>query len=1385
MKSLQQLILFLLAHGVVFQAALAQDFGVDKTYQVSRTALKAGYTSTSSMKNQPASDVAVSISYFDRLGRPVQSVMQQASPAGNDVVQPGIYDQYGMATKQLLPYVAVGSTNGQFKTNAESAQASFYTTQSNIAHDNAPWTEVELEKSPLKRVLRQGGVGSAYQLSGLNTTRYTYRLNNSGDLVQRWTISTGDELVLDGNYDVNSLSVTIVAGPDWKTADGNNGKVFTFTDVFGREVLTRTYNGGLQYDTYTIYNKYENVRFVIPPQLVHENSQQTSPSNQTITTAELDKFAVQYKYDNYNRMVEQKAPGTNVGWVYYVYDNSGRLILSQDGEQRAANEWVFTKYDRHDRPVLTGIYGSSLTRLQMQAQVDANITPTSARYEKRGSTVHGYTNTVFPLVSNESSYLVVTYYDDYDFMNWGSAFNFNSSNGVNNGPKRNIVRGLETGSKVKVIGTTTWLRTVKYYDDNLHMIQAVTDNHLGYQDYLYTLYNYTGETNKLRIKQKYSSATPITTDYRYVYDDGGRLKEEWMSIDGSAEILTTSLIYNELGEVIDSRIHSTDLGATFAQSIDTRYNIRGALTNINNTARTNDGTLNDDTGDYFGMQFYYDSSPSGLTFSAKNDGAITGLTWSHGEMTSLKASSFGYTYDDIGQFGTAVYKEQSVAGLWTQNSGHFDVNTVTYDRNGNIETLQRKQKGSLIDDLSYDYDGNRVLAVNDLVDEDKGFKDGAELSTEYLYDANGNMTKDENKLISSITYNDINLPERITFTSGAYIQYTYDATGMRLAMEVYINSQLEHRADYLGGLILDDGIPEQLAISGGRAIIDIDGSARTYEYQYVITDHQGNTRLTFTTAPKSIDFPATFEGENAADEEALYGYIAETRVTSTAADANSDGGNEVVRLNATYPAGAAINIPVTVGDKLDMEVYAYYEGGSGYTSTTGLSAFITAVAGAFGGVNGGTPGEQAIYDVYNNAYGGGAAAMKGTDSSTVPAAYLNYILFDENMVSYQHGYVQITSNANWGHEKLQLTDVPVTKNGIISVYLTNESSVGHVYFDDMKVTLHESNIVQEDAYYPFGLPLDDNAFIATFVPNRFLYQGKEWETALALNLYDFHARQYDPALGRWLAMDPKGDLRPHHSIYMAMGNNPISNIDPDGEFFGTILTAIGDFWKTFIRSEINLVRDGWSGFKDTWSDYDPSKEGTPTNNAWRIDKGLYQTDPNLKPWQRILQFYSRVTWEAPQTIVGNGYSHLRNVTGNVDRVDNFGGATFVTQENSVRNGMSLGNYININIWDEINGSFEDEVLNDPLFMHEYGHTFDSRTFGLFYLPVVGLPSLFSAATSKQVDGEPIGVETHDFRWYEMHANRHAAKYFLLRYGISWRTQWRTERFETYYPKRRR
>ena len=60
---------------------------------------------------------------------------------------------------------------------------------------------------------------------------------------------------------------------------------------------------------------------------------------------------------------------------------------------------------------------------------------------------------------------------------------------------------------------------------------------------------------------------------------------------------------------------------------------------------------------------------------------------------------------------------------------------------------------------------------------------------------------------------------------------------------------------------------------------------------------------------------------------------------------------------------------------------------------------------------------------------------------------------------------------------------------------------------------------------------------------RFTWQGREYSHATGL--YNFRARWYDPAAGRWLSKDPIG-LEGGLNLYEAFGNNPVCFRDPEG-----------------------------------------------------------------------------------------------------------------------------------------------------------------------------------------------------------------------------------------------
>ena len=121
-------------------------------------------------------------------------------------------------------------------------------------------------------------------------------------------------------------------------------------------------------------------------------------------------------------------------------------------------------------------------------------------------------------------------------------------------------------------------------------------------------------------------------------------------------------------------------------------------------------------------------------------------------------------------------------------------------------------------------------------------------------------------------------------------------------------------------------------------------------------------------------------------------------------------------------------------------------------------------------------------------------------------------------------------------------------------------------------------IKEENHYYPFGLKHQNYANnyeeyqeiegeIVLYPPlstsiklmNNYKYNGKELQDELGLNMYDYGARNYDPALGRWMNIDPLAEDYRRWSPYNYCMDNPVKFIDPDGMGVeSTGVTDIGD-----------------------------------------------------------------------------------------------------------------------------------------------------------------------------------------------------------------------------------
>jgi RHS repeat-associated protein len=130
------------------------------------------------------------------------------------------------------------------------------------------------------------------------------------------------------------------------------------------------------------------------------------------------------------------------------------------------------------------------------------------------------------------------------------------------------------------------------------------------------------------------------------------------------------------------------------------------------------------------------------------------------------------------------------------------------------------------------------------------------------------------------------------------------------------------------------------------------------------------------------------------------------------------------------------------------------------------------------------------------------------------------------------------------------SDSTPKRDGFFYVYVTNRSEA-RVNFDNMIISRWEPMVRVAYDYYPFGLTWHNPAeFHTPEGIHDHAYQDKEYQwnefgAGAGMALYDFHARMYDPATATWSVPDPAEQFA---NPYLAMGNNPVVGVDPDGRF---------------------------------------------------------------------------------------------------------------------------------------------------------------------------------------------------------------------------------------------
>jgi RHS repeat-associated protein len=147
-------------------------------------------------------------------------------------------------------------------------------------------------------------------------------------------------------------------------------------------------------------------------------------------------------------------------------------------------------------------------------------------------------------------------------------------------------------------------------------------------------------------------------------------------------------------------------------------------------------------------------------------------------------------------------------------------------------------------------------------------------------------------------------------------------------------------------------------------------------------------------------------------------------------------------------------------------------------------------------------------------------------------------VFDENGVNITGFRPEYWHTDHLGNVRLAFSDV--NNNGRIEIE------------DDPGTPEDDTEIMQENHYYPFGMNQLGPWYETVVPPNKYQYNGKELNEELGLDWYDYGARWYDASIGRWNAVDPLADQFAAWSPYSYVFNNPLIFIDPDGRVPETV-----------------------------------------------------------------------------------------------------------------------------------------------------------------------------------------------------------------------------------------
>ena len=576
-----------------------------------------------------------------------------------------------------------------------------------------------------------------------------------------------------------------------KTTDEDDKTLEEFTDKLGRKVLSRVAG---DHDTYYVYDDLNNLRYVLPPLAADALGTNTTGFDESAGSI-LGLYGYIYHYDGQKRCTEKKLPGCD--WIYMVYDRADRLILSQDGNQRAKLpvQWTVTKYDVLGRMVYTGLINSNNSRTIMESSYSGSVTPES--YTGSGPVV-GYTCSYF----TPTTLLLVNYYDNYGFLTYAnnnpeSKLTSTTLTGYDIPAATTYAKTLLTGTRVYHLDNPSLFEiTALYYDKYGRVVQARASNHLGGYDINYNALDFRGKVLTTRKEHNISNQAVIPEVYTYSYDKAERLTTTNYQLNNKTSIVPfTNNKYDELGRLVTNFRHNT------TDTVSYVYNVRNWTTKIKSGP--------------FEENLFYNTNPMHKLYCFNGNISVSSWKYDKG------SNQYEYNYDGLNRLILATFCTSNI-----ENPPYNEA--FTYDKQGNIAYLTRTNNGSTtMDNLTFKYSGNQVINVGDSkgsqhlvsLKEYQNLSTAASNITEFYYDKNGNMTSDSDRNIVSIRYNILNLPDTIQFKYGNQIINRYSADGRKLGTE-YFTRVTDLTVPLIKGQVIKQAYTINVINQNGTAYVD-------------------------------------------------------------------------------------------------------------------------------------------------------------------------------------------------------------------------------------------------------------------------------------------------------------------------------------------------------------------------------------------------------------------------------------------------------------------------------------------------------------------------------------------------------------------------------------